>query len=111
VGAEGRRLHQKGVITLCVELGQLRTKAHFLVVPYLAAECILGCQFIDRHVRNILPREIRVNLADDSDESILQDSEPLQTSTPPRSEKQEAPSTKLRVSKLATLPTRSENLV
>jgi hypothetical protein len=44
VGAGGRRLRQKGVITLCVELGRLRTKARFLVVPNLAAECILGCQ-------------------------------------------------------------------
>jgi Retroviral aspartyl protease len=48
VGAGGKRLRQKGVISMFVELGRLRVKARFLVIAELAAECILGCQFIDR---------------------------------------------------------------
>jgi hypothetical protein len=60
VGAGGKRLRQKGVISLFVELGRLRVKARFLVIAELAAECILGCQFIDRHVQSILPKEKRI---------------------------------------------------
>jgi hypothetical protein len=74
VGAGGRRLNQKGFVTLFVQLGNLRTKARFVVVAGLAADCILGCQFIDRHVKNIIPREKHVTLMDDSVVSILRDS-------------------------------------
>jgi Retroviral aspartyl protease len=56
VGACGKRLRQKGVITLFVQVGNLLTQARFIAVHSLAAECILGCQFIDRHVRSILPK-------------------------------------------------------
>ena len=38
VGAGGRRLNQKGFVTLCVQLGNLRTKARFVVVAGLAAD-------------------------------------------------------------------------
>jgi hypothetical protein len=75
VGAGGRRLRQKGVVTLVVQLSNLRTHARFLVVTSLAAECILGCQYIDRCVRTILPKEKRVALSDDSVIPILRDSE------------------------------------
>jgi Retroviral aspartyl protease len=51
VGAGGKQLRQKGVITLFVQVGNLRMQARFIVVHSLAAECILGFQFIDRHVR------------------------------------------------------------
>jgi Retroviral aspartyl protease len=47
VAAGGRRLRQKGVVTLVVQLVNLRTHARFLVVTSLAAECILGCHYID----------------------------------------------------------------
>jgi hypothetical protein len=51
---------QKGNITLTVQHGTLKVQARFIVVQCLAAECILGCQFIDRQVQVILPREKRV---------------------------------------------------
>jgi Retroviral aspartyl protease len=47
VGASGRPLPQRGVLTLCVQLGQLKVHAKFIVVKHLMAGCILGCQFID----------------------------------------------------------------
>jgi hypothetical protein len=50
VGAGGRRLRQLGVVLLHVELAGLRIRTRFIVVAGLAAECILGCQFIDRYV-------------------------------------------------------------
>jgi Retroviral aspartyl protease len=54
VGAGGRRLRQNGVVTLVMQLGNLRTHAKLLVVRSLAVECILGCQYIDRCVRTII---------------------------------------------------------
>jgi hypothetical protein len=75
VGAGGRRLNQKGFVTIFVQLGNLLTKVRFVVAAGLAADCILGCHFIDHHVKNILPREKRVTLMDDSVVSILKDSE------------------------------------
>jgi hypothetical protein len=47
VGAGGRRFLHKGNITLTVKLGTIKVQARFIVVESLAAECILGCQFID----------------------------------------------------------------
>jgi hypothetical protein len=91
VGAGGRRLRQRGTITLFLELGGLRVKAQFLVVAGLAAECILGCQFIDRHVRNILPKEKKITLSNDSVVSILRDSDPSQPSALERKRKQSYP--------------------
>jgi Retroviral aspartyl protease len=71
VGASGRPLPQRGVLTLCVQLGQLKARAKFIVVKHLTAGCILGCQFIDRHVKSILPKERRVLLNDGSSVAIL----------------------------------------
>jgi hypothetical protein len=56
VGAGGRRLLQKGSITLTVQLGTIKVQARFIVVKRLAVECILGCQFIDRQVQAIYPK-------------------------------------------------------
>jgi hypothetical protein len=111
VGAGGRRLRQLGVVLLHVELGGLRIRTRFIVVAGLAAECILGCQIIDRYVTNILPAEKKVQLSDGSAIYILQDSEPLL----PRKQQVLAPqktySTKVRVAKWTTIPPRAECLV
>ena len=110
VGAGGRRLRQKGTVTLFVELGKLRVKAQFLVVEGLATECILGCQFINRHVAAILPKEKVVRLSDASTIQILKDSDPL-LPLEERVKTPEGPSTKIRVSKFTKVPSRSETLV
>jgi hypothetical protein len=57
-GAEGRRLKQSGAILLHEEKCGLKTRMRFVVVPGLAALYRLGCQFIDRHVKSILPKEV-----------------------------------------------------
>jgi Retroviral aspartyl protease len=106
VGAGGRHLRQKGVVTLVVQLDNLRTHARFLVVTSLAAECILGCQYIDRCVRTILPKEKRVVLSGDSIIPILRDSE--QPVAPGKPAEPVPPATKVRVSRLTTLPPRAE---
>ena len=73
VGAGGRRLLQKGNITLTVQLGTIKVQARFIVVEGLAAECILCCKFIDRQVQAIHPKEKRVTLANGSVIPIIHD--------------------------------------
>jgi hypothetical protein len=112
VGAGGRRLQQRGVVQLYTQVGRLRTRMKFIVVAGLAAECILGCLFINRHVQTILPKEKKVLLSDDSVVSILQDSEELTPSGQKSSKKKAtSPSTKVRVAKFKKLPPRTECLV
>jgi gag-polyprotein putative aspartyl protease len=81
VGSGGRRLKQLGVVVLHVELGRLRVRCRFTVVPGLVAECILGCQFLDRHVTEILPKEKKIRLNDGTIVHILQDSGDVPPST------------------------------
>jgi hypothetical protein len=51
VGTRSKRIRQNDFITSFVQVGNLRTQARFIMVHSLVAECILGCHFIDRHVR------------------------------------------------------------
>ena len=60
--ASGKRMPVKGVIVLYIQVGGLRTRVRFYVVPGLGVPCILGCNFIDIHVRSIHPKERRVEL-------------------------------------------------
>jgi hypothetical protein len=111
VGAGGRRILQKGNITLTVQLGMIKVQDRFIVVQSLAAECILGFQFIYRQVHGILPREKRVTLANGSVIPILQDSDPHPVAGQPTPPKELPPSTKIRVAKMIILPPRSECVV
>jgi gag-polyprotein putative aspartyl protease len=104
VGAGGRKLRQKVVIILHVQVGQPRLKTKFIVVEELAAECILGCQFINRHVQTIIPKDRKVVLSDGSVISIRHDSDihtPQGRQTAKSSEL--VPSNKVRVAKFARL--------
>jgi hypothetical protein len=111
VGAGVRRLLQKWNITFTVQLGMLKVQARFIVVQGISAECILGCQFIDRQVQAILPRKKRVTLANGSVIPILQDSDPHPVAGKPTPPKELPPSTKVRVAKMILLPPRSECVV
>jgi Retroviral aspartyl protease len=111
VGAGGRRLKQSGAILLHVEICGLKTRMQFVVVPGLAAECILGCQFIYRHVKSILPKEKKVLLENVGVVAILQDSELLQPGAEKEPVSKSSPSTKVRVAKWTVLPPRSETHV
>jgi hypothetical protein len=81
------------------------------VIAELAAECILGFQFIDRHVQCTLPKEKRILLSDNSAVYILQDMDPLaapaQKAKPPTA----PPSTKIRVARSTVVPPHGESLV
>jgi Retroviral aspartyl protease len=111
VGAGGRRLKQSGAILLHLEICGLKTRMHFVVVPGLAAECILVCQFIDRHVKSILPKEEKVLLENGGVAAIIQDSELLQPGAEKETVSKSGPSTKVRVAKWTVLPPRSETHV
>jgi Retroviral aspartyl protease len=112
VGAGERKLRQKVVIILHVQVGQLRLKTKFTVVEELAAECILGCQFIYRMCRRYSLRKRKSNLSDGSVISILHDSE-IHTPQGRQTVKSPelVPSSKVRIAKFATLTPRSETHV
>jgi gag-polyprotein putative aspartyl protease len=112
VGAGGRKIRQKEVIILHVEVGQRLLKTKFIVVEELAAECILGCKFINRHVQTTLHKDRKFILSDGSVISILHDSE---IHTPQGRQTVKSPelvsSNKVRVAKFSTLTPRSETHV
>jgi hypothetical protein len=101
-------LKQLGVVVLHVELGRLRVRCRFTVVPGLVAECILGCQFIDRHVTEILSKEKKIRLTDGTIVHILQDSGDVPPSTSVGAPKPVGHSTKVRAARWVTLQPRSE---
>ena len=112
IGAGGRSLPQRGVVTLWVQLGRLRAQARFIVVKNLAAACILGCQFIDRHVKSIHPKEKRVLLNDGTSVAILHAANPpAMGETEGERGRNSTPSTKIRIARFAKIPARSESLV
>jgi hypothetical protein len=45
-----------------MQLGTLKLQARFIVVQGLAADCILGCQFIDRQVQAVVQWRARFSL-------------------------------------------------
>jgi hypothetical protein len=107
-----RKIRQKEVIILHVEVGQRLLKTKFIVVEELAAECILGCKFINRHVQTTLHKDRKFILSDGSVISILHDSE---IHTPQGRQTVKSPelvsSNKVRVAKFSTLTPRSEKHV
>jgi hypothetical protein len=62
VNAGVRAVTSKDVFLLHLQVGDLRTCVRFYVTSGLAVQCILGCNFIDRHVRAILPGERKFEL-------------------------------------------------
>jgi hypothetical protein len=58
----GRRISARGLVHLHVQVGGLVRRVRFYVTPGLAVPCILGCNFINLHVKAILPKEQKVLL-------------------------------------------------
>jgi hypothetical protein len=113
VGASGRPLPQQGVLTLCVQLGQLKVHAKFIVVKHLLAGCILGFQFIDRHVKSILLKERCVLLNDDSSVAILHGTPDRAIGNDENARHSRTPqaSNKVRIARFVTIPARFEGFV
>ncbi len=51
--ANGQRIPSDKVVVLEVSLGARGCRVKFLVVDNLSVPCILGCDFLDRHVSSI----------------------------------------------------------
>jgi hypothetical protein len=112
IGDGGRNIPQRGVVTLWVQLGRLGAQAPFIVVRSLAAGCILGCQFIDLHVKSILPKEKRVLLSNGTAVAILHaETHPAMGERDAERGRKPTPSTKIRIARFAKIPPRSESLV
>jgi hypothetical protein len=60
--ASGRRIPARCVVQLYVQIGDAIKRVRFYVTPGLAVPCILGCNFINLHVKSILPKEQKVIL-------------------------------------------------
>jgi hypothetical protein len=75
------------------------------VTPGLVVPCILGCNFINLHVRIIHPKERRVELNDGGSVAISSGVSACQAVTPTRDLK---PSTKVRLSRRVVIPPRCE---
>jgi hypothetical protein len=71
--ASGKRNPVKGVIVLYLQVGDLRIRVLFYVVPGLCVPCIPGCNFIDLHVRSIHPKERLVELREGGPVAISTD--------------------------------------
>jgi hypothetical protein len=111
IGANGRSLPQRGVVTLCLQLARLRAQARFIVVKQLAAGSILGCQFINRHVKSIHPKEKRVFLNDGAPVAILHAAtHPAMGETDVERGRKPTPATKIRIARFEKIPSRSECL-
>jgi hypothetical protein len=52
--SSGRRMPVKGMVQLVVRVGDLLRRLRFLVTRELAVPCVLGCQFINAHVKGII---------------------------------------------------------
>jgi hypothetical protein len=68
--ASGKRMPVKWVITLFVQVGKLVRRVRSYVTPGLGVPCIIGCNFINLHVRSIHPRERRIDLREEGSVAI-----------------------------------------
>ena len=78
-----------GILTLWVRLGSYLSRVPFFVCTQLAAPVIIGCDFNDKHVDAILPRQKAVRLADGSAVPIVRKPQARPTTSPPLPEEQE----------------------
>ena len=62
--AKSNAIHVKGITRLLVRLKTRAYWVEFIVCDSLAAPAILGCDFCDKHVEAILPRQRSVELED-----------------------------------------------
>ena len=94
---------------LYVRIGNMTTRTHFLVASNLAVNSILGTEFIDRHVRGILPKERRFVFREEGSVTLLGSAPGPEGS---RKDRENPPtrtrSNKVRVAKQFVLPPMSQ---
>ena len=105
--ASGKRMPVRGVVLLHLQVGDLRTRVRFYVVPGLGVPCILGCNFIDIHVRSIHPKERRVDLREGGSVAISTDTRFDGTTS--AVSREPTPSQKIRLARRTVIPPRTES--
>jgi Retroviral aspartyl protease len=105
--ASDKRMPVRGVVLLHLQVGDLRTRVRFYVVPGLGVPCILGCNFIDLHVRIINPKERRVDLREGG--SVAISTETRFDGTASAVSREPTPSRKIRLARLTVIPPRTES--
>jgi hypothetical protein len=101
----GRRMPARGVLILYVQVGNLLKRVRFHVTPGLGVPCILGCNFINLHVKSIHPKERRVDLNEGGSIAITSGVSACQAITTTR---ECLPSNKVRIAQRIVIPARSE---
>jgi hypothetical protein len=96
----------RGVIALYVQVGDLLRRVLFYVVPGLGTPCILGCNFINIHVRSMHPAERRVDLHDGG--SVAISSGLCSDSADSAQIRGQTPSMKVRLSRRTVITARCE---
>jgi hypothetical protein len=90
---------------LHLQVGDLRTRVQFYVVPGLGVPCILGCNFIDLNVRSIHPKERRVDLR----EAVAISTGTRFDGTASAVSREPTPSRKIRLASRTAIPPRTES--
>ena len=75
VDANERQVEVDGVIELSVTIGGQVESVRFIVVPRLAVDVIIGCDFFDKHIEAIRPRKCIVKLGDGTAVQIVRRSD------------------------------------
>lgn len=65
-GPSNHRIEFMGIATLSITISKYKARQKFLVVKRLGADVILGCTFIDVHINAIRPRQIFIQLRNES---------------------------------------------
>jgi hypothetical protein len=107
--ASGKRMPVREVVLLHLQVGDLRTRVRFYVVPRLGVPCILGCNFIDLHVRSIHPKERRVDLQEGGSLAISTDTWFYGTAS--AVSREPTPSRKIRLAHRTVIPPRTESQI
>jgi hypothetical protein len=102
--ASGKKMPVKGVIILYIQVGDLRIRVRFYVVPGLGVPFILGCNFIDLHVQSIHPKEKIVDLREGRSVAITTDIRLRSAAS--TSVREPTLSRKVRLARLTAIPAR-----
>ena len=116
VDANGKPLDLIGTINKATKIGSYRASVTYVVTKTLSTDVILGCEFLDNHVRWIGTRERTLILRDETEVSIYRiPAKEIEVEDNPKREDREAMQKrklpKVRVAQRIILPPMSETIV
>ena len=115
VDANGKPLDLLGTLTLTVKIGTYRASVTFVVTKTLSTDVILGCDFLDNHVKWIGTRSRKILLKDDTEIPIYRrPAKEIEIEDPEKENaqaNQQSKFSKIRVAQRINLPPKSETIV